>query len=60
MIDETVDRKEGSTCSHLVCRCTLVGVIEGDSYCSDYCKEMDQSGVEGEQCGCGHPECDTP
>ena len=43
-------------CEHEGCTCT---VEDDQRFCSDYCHEHD--GMEhaaGEQCKCGHPECE--
>jgi hypothetical protein len=48
-------------CSHDICNCSVTGTVDGaETYCSDYCRNSDESGRESETCACGHPECDTP
>lgn len=48
-------------CDHDICNCSVTGSVEGgDVYCSDYCRDADESSLESETCACGHPACDTP
>ena len=48
-------------CDRDVCNCSVIGAVDGgDIYCSDFCRDADERGLESEVCGCGHPECDTP
>lgn len=48
-------------CSHELCNCVVRGTADGaDVYCSDYCRDATEQGVESETCACTHPECDTP
>ncbi len=48
-------------CSHGICNCSVTGPVDGsDVYCSNFCRNADEQGIEGETCACGHPECDTP
>jgi len=60
MISDATDLQELTGCSHDICRCTLMGAVLGSSYCSDYCQNADEGGMEAEACGCGHPQCDNP
>ncbi len=39
-------------CAHEGCVCK---VSEGETFCSDYCRE--HAGHAEERCRCGHPEC---
>lgn len=57
---EGTDLQRTTVCSHEVCSCTIVGAMLGTSYCSDYCSQSDDGGIETETCACGHPECDAP
>jgi len=48
-------------CSHEPCSCTVTGPVSGgDVYCSAFCQNSDESSLESESCGCGHPQCDVP
>jgi hypothetical protein len=52
---------EAVECSHELCNCTVMGpAMGGDAYCSNYCRSVDDGGIESDTCPCGHPECDTP
>jgi hypothetical protein len=53
------DRQESIECSHELCRCILMGPLVGETFCSSFCRSSTESGIEGEQCSCGHPECDS-
>jgi hypothetical protein len=53
--------REAVECSHELCNCMVMGPAEGgDAYCSTYCRNADDGGIESDACACGHPECDTP
>jgi hypothetical protein len=48
-------------CSHELCNCVVPGMADGaDAYCTEYCRDAAEQGLESETCACGHPECDTP
>jgi hypothetical protein len=54
-------RESALECGHDVCNCSVSGPVEGgDVYCSDYCRNAEERGLESETCACAHPECDTP
>lgn len=47
-------------CEYSLCNCTVVGATEGAAYCSDICRERDESDEEFEtDCECAHPPCDN-
>jgi hypothetical protein len=52
--------REALECSHELCNCMVMGPAEGDAYCTTYCRNADDGGIESDTCACGHPECDTP
>lgn len=58
MISDATDFQQGVICAYDVCECTIVGAMQGASYCSDYCREA-ETDIEREMCGCGHPPCDA-
>lgn len=58
-MSDGTDLQQGTICAHDICRCDLMGASMGATYCSDYCRQMDEDSIEGEVCGCGHPPCDT-
>jgi hypothetical protein len=41
-------------CAHGVCVCAPE---EGSKFCSEYCKEAEDSGVMEIGCGCSHQPC---
>jgi hypothetical protein len=53
-------RENSIECSHELCNCTVPGTGGGDAYCSGFCRNATEQGLESETCACGHPECDTP
>jgi hypothetical protein len=54
-------RENSVECSHDLCNCAVTGTLGfTDAYCSDYCQDATERGLESETCACGHPECDTP
>lgn len=53
-------QQELQGCSNDLCRCTQMGPLAGDVFCSDYCQNQSTGGIESTACGCGHPACDTP
>ena len=58
MIDELAGKNELTACTRDICRCTLMGPSRGEVYCSEACRSADESGIESENCACGHPPCD--
>lgn len=40
-------------CEHVGCVCT----VEGDSYCSDHCRDHAAHDQDPHTCECGHAEC---
>jgi hypothetical protein len=46
-------------CEYSLCNCTVEVDDPSDVYCSDICRERDNSDEEYEvACECGHPPCD--
>jgi hypothetical protein len=45
-------------CGHELCNCSVVGEVDGEAFCSDYCRQSDADSIESESCACGHPPCD--
>ena len=60
MISDVTDTQELTACALDICRCTLMGPTDGTAYCSDFCQNADEGGIESEGCSCAHPPCDTP
>jgi hypothetical protein len=56
--DNNADIQGLTECSHDICHCTLMGPAIGVAYCSNVCRDADESGIEGETCPCGHAQCD--
>lgn len=51
----------GLECSHEPCVCTVSAPVQtGEAYCSEFCKNAEEGGIESDVCGCGHPQCDEP
>jgi hypothetical protein len=47
-------------CNHEPCNCSVTGPVEGvEVYCSSFCRNAAEGGLESESCACGHPQCDT-
>jgi hypothetical protein len=54
-------RESPLECGHELCNCSVIGSVAGSEvYCSDFCRNADEGGIESETCACAHPECDTP
>jgi len=42
-------------CAHNLCQCPA---MEDSDYCSQACRDADDSDVIGVKCDCGHPGCE--
>lgn len=51
--------QQTTECSHDLCNCELTAEMLTEAYCSDYCRNVQEGGIEMEVCGCGHPQCDV-
>lgn len=60
MMNDLNGNQESMECAHELCACTVMSPLRAEAYCSDHCRAADDGSVEGEACGCGHPQCDTP
>jgi len=47
-------------CAHTLCNCEITSEMQVEEYCSEFCKNAEESGIESESCSCGHPQCDVP
>ena len=45
-------------CANPPCQCEVLAVIDQEEFCSDSCKNADDS-EEMDFCECGHPPCDV-
>lgn len=46
-------------CGHAICNCIVRAGMDGEAYCSDYCRDA-QLTEDQDYCACGHPPCDEP
>ncbi len=55
---------EKTQCSHEMCECMVTAELAVDepveTYCSDYCRDAEETDEGDTMCNCGHPPCDTP
>jgi hypothetical protein len=45
---------DDGTCAHVGCGCAVAGDSE---YCSDHCRDAEDSDMTEIACDCGHPGC---
>jgi len=52
--------RETTQCSNELCNCDISAEMQTEEYCSTWCRDFTENGLESEACQCGHPQCDTP